>query len=119
MDNFKNLRDLPYELKLEVLLKLNDFETLQNLCSIKAYYDVCKMNKSKIIAHVFFNKYGKKVFSKEKVLQRFDDLKMVKELIKLGADIRIKNDIVLLKSAEKGHLELVKSLVEKGANINV
>ena len=56
---------MPYELKLEVLLKLNDFETLQNLCSIKAYYDVCKMNKSKIIAHAYtkrVNKYKDNVY---------------------------------------------------------
>jgi ankyrin repeat protein len=110
-----NLENLPAELKLEILLKINNFKELQNICTLKSYNEICKMHKSKIIANVFFNKYGKKnVLRNEKVLERFDDLKMVKELFRLGADSSNK---ALIKSAENGNLEIVKILVQNGANI--
>jgi hypothetical protein len=115
-----NLEGLPAELKLNILTKYKDLNSVKKMCNnIPAYFDICQMYKSEIVAHVFLNKYGKKsVFSKEKVLERFDDLKMVKELIKLGADIHANNDIALRYSVDRGYLNVVKFLVENGANIH-
>ena len=45
-------------------------------------------------------------------------LEVVKYLIEKGADVHTKNDSALRTSAEKGHLEVVKYLIEKGADIH-
>ena len=45
------------------------------------------------------------------------DLEMVKILVEKGADIRVYGDYSVRLASENGHLETVKFLVEKGANI--
>ena len=45
-------------------------------------------------------------------------LEVVKYLIEAGADIHANNDKALNYSALYGHLEVVKYLIEKGANID-
>jgi ankyrin repeat protein len=113
-----SLEKLPYELKLDIFLKMDSFERVKNLCLIKGYTEVCRRDKSRIMAHVFFNKYDEDAFSQEKVLKNSGDLQMVKELVRLGANIRIKNDILLITSAASGHLEVVKYLVQNGADVH-
>lgn len=111
---------LPYELNLEILLKLDNFKDLKKLCSTSKYLNkVCKREKSKIIANIFFNKYGENAFGEDAVLDKLDDLKMINVLIKLNADIHVKNNIPLLYSAESGNFEAVKLLVKNGADIHV
>jgi len=46
------------------------------------------------------------------------DLDVVKYLIDKGADIHANDDNALKQAASRGHLEVVKYLVEKGANIH-
>jgi ankyrin repeat protein len=45
-------------------------------------------------------------------------LEMVKYLVEQGADIHAKDDSALRWSAEKGHLDVVDYLMEQGADIN-
>ncbi|WP_300747663.1 ankyrin repeat domain-containing protein, partial [uncultured Brachyspira sp.] len=50
------------------------------------------------------------------------DIKKVKELLALGADINIQNnggDTALIWSAYYGHTETVKELIKAGADINI
>ena len=46
-------------------------------------------------------------------------LEIVKYLIEQGADIHAKNDYALRLSSQKGHFEVVKFLIEQGADIHV
>ncbi|AYV85138.1 MAG: repeat protein [Satyrvirus sp.] len=45
-------------------------------------------------------------------------LEIVKYVIEKGADIHAENDQALRKASRNGHLEIVKLLIEKGANIH-
>ena len=47
------------------------------------------------------------------------DLDVIKELIDEGANIHSKNNYALQWASERGHLDVVKFLIEKGANIHV
>jgi len=49
----------------------------------------------------------------------YGSLEIVKFLIENGANIHVWNDWTLRWAARNGHLEIVKYLVEKGANIHV
>jgi ankyrin repeat protein len=47
------------------------------------------------------------------------DLDLVKKLIEQGADIHFNNDRALRSASLNGHLHIVKYLVNKGANIHI
>ena len=106
---------------MQVLTRVSSFDTLRNICaSSRSYNEICKKEKSKIIAHVIFNKHGKNAFGglSEWNAKYIGDIGIVKRLLQLGADIHAKDDNVLQYSAENGQLEMVKYLVEKGADIH-
>jgi len=48
---------LPYELALDVLLQVEDFNTLNTMCRTSSWFtDICKQNKTKLIASVVMKK---------------------------------------------------------------
>jgi ankyrin repeat protein len=113
-----NLNSLPYEMKLQLLYGLKSFTVLRNLCSSSSEWNtICSQNRSVIMANIFFNKFGKLAFENEKVLKFMGDFRLVKTLADLGADIHIDEDKPFLYSAKYGNLEVVKYLVERGANV--
>jgi ankyrin repeat protein len=72
-------------------------------------------------AQVYENPGIPKKWKADKVIlgeRRKIDLEVIKSLIEEGADIHADNDYVLRWSAENGYLETVKYLVKKGSNIN-
>lgn len=48
----------------------------------------------------------------------FGDLELVQDVIALGADISIKDNLPLVMASKNGHLDIVKYLVSLGANIH-
>ena len=73
-------------------------------------------------AKIYENPGEPKKWKADKVIlgeRRKIDLEVIKELVEEGANIHADNDFVLRWVAKKGHLDIVKYLVENGADIHV
>jgi hypothetical protein len=68
------------------------------------------------------NSYGLQKFKAHKIhlgkRRKWGDIEVIKELIESGADIHVDNGYALRYASYYGHLEIVKYLVEQGADIH-
>ena len=65
--------------------------------------------------------HGADLHNKDEALKlaaEYGNLEVVKHLLELGANLHADNDWALRSAAAKGHLEVVKYLVEQGADLH-
>ena len=95
---------IPYEIKVEILCNIENQDTLNNVKNIsKEWNTIYKQNRSKILANILYNKYGKNVLGKVEIMKNID-IKTLKYLVEKGVNIHVDNDLPLTCSARNGSL---------------
>jgi ankyrin repeat protein len=117
--NNKMNQGLPYELLLEILLQVDSFKTLKQIClSSKWVNELCKQNEKTLKANVLYKQYGDSIYHiLTKIEEYGDDVELYKKLKQCGVDLHANDNRALYHSASSGHLEVVKYLVETGVDI--
>ena len=127
----KNKGNYPYQLGLNTLKHNNEefnnskkcesgglyFSNIDHIFNFLGYGDtlcVITLPEDTIVIKLN-NKYkSNKIYIKRMIKGR---LEIIKYLVSLGADIRVRNDWAIQWASKYGHLETVKYLVSLGANI--
>ena len=119
-----NFSTLPEHVLISVLNGLNIVD-LVNTCKVdKKAKKICKENnkiRNRVQGYLLLEKDIDKFsqIKKDKFLiKNSKNLEIVKFLIENGANVHVNNNEVLKKASENGHLEVVKFLVQNGADVD-
>lgn len=97
--------------------------TLSSYSKINEFISKCGVNERIANEEVFLDKkFTGKYPTLLYIAVLFNDLKMVKKLVTLGADVNALNyfpeSSALMKAVENNNIEMVKYLLDKGADVN-
>lgn len=98
--------------------------TLESYNKINEFINKCGVNERIANEEVFLDKkFTGKYPTLLYIAVLFNDLKMVKKLVTLGADVNALNyfpeSSALMKAVENNNIEMVKYLLDKGADVNL
>ncbi len=107
------MQNLPYELKLQILLKTNNVrDAINTSLTCKKFKQIYDENDNYIIANIYYNQFGEKVFTEDNMFiykHNLINIDICKRLLKMN--YLLNTDYLIKWCASKGHLNIIKDLL--------